>query len=440
MRDQGIRDPVHNLIKFSASRSEDILLWKLIQTSPLQRLRRIKQLGFTDFVYPGASHSRFSHVVGAMQMSRRMLGTFHSNQVIPSDEDTALMEQATACAALLHDVGHGPFSHVFEEVGRDRGLEKAHEEFTREIIGSDPIASILSSPPGSPDLLMKVIAFFEKDPGSTVYSTIVSSQLDADRLDFLCRDRYFTGVKGQEIDIEWLFDSLEIHEVPVEIEADATEWSLVVSRKGVPAVEQYLLAYSQLYSTVYFHKTTRSVQFLVGDIIKSVLDDQALNEELSQQAPLIQFFTGKNDLGSYLTLDDSAVLSLIGALANREYGRPTSLARRYLTRDLYKCFEPPHPVDGSPPPSRVMTFRQSLREAEIQFHHDVVPRKTYKQFEVNSEDFLENILVSPTGNPKDCVSIGSVSPVVKNLPTALTVRYYFYSEKDKAAAERIWNL
>tara|TARA_B100000315_G_C14070302_1_gene360289 strand:- start:120 stop:383 length:264 start_codon:yes stop_codon:yes gene_type:complete len=87
-----------------------------------------------------------------------------------------------------------------------------------------------------------------------------------------------------------------------------------------------------------------------------------------------------------------------------------------------------------------MTFRQSLREAEIQFHHDVVPRKTYKQFEVNSEDFLENILVSPTGNPKDCVSIGSVSPVVKNLPTALTVRYYFYSEKDKAAAERIWNL
>src|SRR5687767_13619508 len=112
MRDQRIRDPIHNLIKFSSSRPDDRVLWNLVQTPQIQRLRRIKQLGFSELVYPGATHTRFSHVLGAMQTARKMLTVFLRNAVFTPDPDEEL---ATLCAALLHDVGHGPFSHVFEE-------------------------------------------------------------------------------------------------------------------------------------------------------------------------------------------------------------------------------------------------------------------------------------------------------------------------------------
>ncbi len=132
MRDQRIRDPIHNLIKFSSNIQDDEILWHLLQTSPLQRLRRIKQLGFSDFVYPGASHTRFSHSVGTMQMARRMLEILRRNKGLTQNEDSPLWHRATLCAALLHDVGHGPYSHAFEEVSKELGITTRHEEYTSQ--------------------------------------------------------------------------------------------------------------------------------------------------------------------------------------------------------------------------------------------------------------------------------------------------------------------
>jgi HD superfamily phosphohydrolase len=116
MKDQRIRDPIHNLIAFSTKVPDDEVLWELLQSAPIQRLRRIKQLGFSEFVYPGATHSRFSHVLGAMQMARRMLDVFERNNIFANKRDHRHQRRATLAAALLHDVGHGPYSHVFEEV------------------------------------------------------------------------------------------------------------------------------------------------------------------------------------------------------------------------------------------------------------------------------------------------------------------------------------
>jgi HD superfamily phosphohydrolase len=124
--EERIRCPIHDLIGFKRSRDEDVLLWNLIQTSSFQRLRRIKQLGFSEFVYPGATHSRFSHVLGAMQMARRMLDVFEKNQAFEDVENLPIERKATLAAALLHDLGHGPYSHVFEEVCSARGLKKKH--------------------------------------------------------------------------------------------------------------------------------------------------------------------------------------------------------------------------------------------------------------------------------------------------------------------------
>lgn len=190
-RDQRVRDPVHNLIKFSAQLDIDHILWELIETRTFQRLRRIKQLGFSEFVYPGASHTRFSHSLGALQTARYMLDALERNGLIHEKEDQHKhWKNATLCATLLHDIGHGPYSHVFEEVASSLGISKAHEEYTEELINSEEISQIICS--HSNDLYQKTKFFFSTEPGSNQYSRIVSSQLDADRLDFLVRDRYHT--------------------------------------------------------------------------------------------------------------------------------------------------------------------------------------------------------------------------------------------------------
>ena len=141
--EERIRCPVHDLISFKRSRDEDVLLWELIQTSPVQRLRRIKQLGFSEFVYPGANHSRLSHVLGAMQMARRMLEVFERNDAYEKVGDLPREKTATLAAALLHDIGHGPYSHVFEELCDDLGIPKNHETYTRELIELPPVGDLL---------------------------------------------------------------------------------------------------------------------------------------------------------------------------------------------------------------------------------------------------------------------------------------------------------
>jgi HD superfamily phosphohydrolase len=209
--EERIRCPVHDLISFKRSRDEDVLLWNLIQTQPMQRLRRIKQLGFCEFVYPGATHSRFSHALGAMHMARRMLDVLAKNQSLGEGENFVLDRRATLAAALLHDVGHGPYSHVFEEISDHFDLGRDHETYTLELLDVPEIKDDLVKF----DVYEQTRKFFTEEPGYNIFNAIISSQMDCDRLDFLCRDRHHTGIRSDAIDLEWLFDSLRIEKVPV---------------------------------------------------------------------------------------------------------------------------------------------------------------------------------------------------------------------------------
>src|SRR5680860_27915 len=268
MRDQRIRDPIHDLIKFSAEREFDEILWKLVQTSEFQRLRRIAQLGFAEIVYPGATHTRFSHSLGAMEMARKMLTVLKHNKVV---EESDSNENATICAALLHDVGHGPLSHVFEEVSESCGIKIHHEDWTKQIIKDSNIGTILRE--YDPGIHKNILSFFEVEHGSDLYSTIVSSQFDADRLDFMLRDRYFTGVKFGSIDPAWIFDCLKIQQLSIDPDSDAEKYRFVVSQKGFSAIENYFYAYTELYSKVYFHKTSRAAQIMMKQILSEVADN-----------------------------------------------------------------------------------------------------------------------------------------------------------------------
>jgi HD superfamily phosphohydrolase len=168
--EERIRCPVHDLISFKKSRNEDVLLWDLLQTPIVQRLRRIKQLGFSEFVYPGATHSRLSHVLGAMQMARRMLDVFQRNDVFREVENLEQEKTATLAAALLHDIGHGPYSHVFEEVCDAMKLGKHHETYTLEMLDAPEIKDKLTAA----GVYAGTKRFFTKEPGYSVFNAIIS--------------------------------------------------------------------------------------------------------------------------------------------------------------------------------------------------------------------------------------------------------------------------
>src|SRR6266478_5597596 len=183
-KQQRIRDPLHDLIEFNVERSQlERVLWKVIQTRPFQRLRRVKQLGFSDFVYPGATHSRLLHSLGVFHTARYLMDVVrkYTHPFAQTRADQAL------AAALVHDVGHGPFSHAFEDVGKRLGLKMAdHELVSDALIRDSEIANELKTlGSGVPNDVADIVS---GNGGSSVYSAVVSSQFDADRLDYMRRD------------------------------------------------------------------------------------------------------------------------------------------------------------------------------------------------------------------------------------------------------------
>ncbi|MBQ8102735.1 MAG: HD domain-containing protein [Afipia sp.] len=253
-KQQRIRDPLHDLIEFDVERSQlENVLWRVIQTRPFQRLRRIKQLGFSDFVYPGATHSRLIHSAGVFHTARRLMKVIE--KYLPAKD--ARVDQALA-AALVHDLGHGPFSHAFEKIGERFNLKMANHEAVSDILIRDSEVSKELREMGS-GFANDVADMVSGSGTPTIYSAVVSSQFDADRLDYMRRDRLMTGTQHAGIDFEWLIANLEVGEVEYSVDTTRLKpvQTFVLGRKAIFAAEAYVLGLFQLYPTVYFHKATR---------------------------------------------------------------------------------------------------------------------------------------------------------------------------------------
>src|SRR3954465_2175446 len=244
MSEKIIRDPVHDVIAFRTESPTDALLFRLLNAAEFQRLRRIRQLGMAHLAYPGADHSRYSHSLGVMQTARRIIEQLRRSFTIDDHEETVCL-----CASLLHDLGHGPFSHVFERVS---GVH--HEHLTNRVI-SDPrseVYQILAE--FSPALPGEVSQLMGGGARHTFFCDILSSQLDADRFDYLLRDNLMTGSRYGDYDLEWLLHALTI---------DESTGRLAVTWKGISAVEAYLQSRYHMYRNVYFHKVVRSAEGMV---------------------------------------------------------------------------------------------------------------------------------------------------------------------------------
>ncbi len=244
------RDPVHDTIALPQESPGDRLLVVLLDTAEMQRLRRIRQLGLTNLVYPGAEHSRFQHSLGVLWLAHQMLARLGRRVSIGQDTRTIVL-----VGALLHDVGHGPMSHALEAVTGIR-----HERWTEAIIRAPDsgIGRVLRAhDPGLPD---RIVALFGKGPlpaGTPAFAReIVSSQLDADRLDYILRDGHATGVRIGSYDLARIMALLE----PTQDGAGAADQHLAIHVGAQEAVEGYLLARFHMYKQVYLHTPSRAAE------------------------------------------------------------------------------------------------------------------------------------------------------------------------------------
>ncbi|WEG13060.1 HD domain-containing protein [Pullulanibacillus sp. KACC 23026] len=307
------KDPVHRYIHV-----RDTLIWDLIGTKEFQRLRRVRQLGTTFLTFHGAEHSRFSHSLGVYEITRRIADVFQGRPHWDNSERLLALS-----AALLHDVGHGPFSHSFEKV-----FDTDHEAFTRAVIlGDTEVNQILKRV--SLDFPAKVADVIGKTYQNKLVVSLISSQIDADRMDYLLRDAYFTGVSYGHFDLERILRVMRPKEDQV-----------VIKQSGMHAVEDYIMSRYQMYWQVYFHPVTRSAEVILSRILHRA---KALDHEgfVFQETPqlLIPLFRGEMTLADYLQLDESVIMYYFQRWQFEKDPILADLCDRFLTRRLFKYAE-----------------------------------------------------------------------------------------------------
>ena len=272
-----VRDPLYGFIGLT---EEEVAL---LDTSPIQRLRRIKQLANAHLVYPGAVHTRFEHSLGVMHIAGRM-----AEHLQFADDEIKTVRYA----ALLHDIGHGPFSHVFEAALQDIcGKAVHHEEITRLIVQhDDTIQRVLGT---SAD---DVIALFSEN-GERIQNQVISGNLDADKLDYLRRDSYHTGVAYGNFDLERILHT--IHK-----KTDGSRSYLTLLKKGVDALENFRLARFLMHAQVYHHHTRAVADKMFQRAVEIAIRDGVIPKE---------FLNPKNPdfLKNYLSLDDTRMLLML---------------------------------------------------------------------------------------------------------------------------------
>ncbi len=344
--DRVFRDPVHGLIEFKA---EDRALGAVLETRAVQRLRRIKQMGFAWLVYPGAEHSRFGHALGAYHLAGRVAHQLDLDPVVG---------RHVKLAALLHDIGHGPFSHAWEQLfgggdhlapqtpgsHRPSSPRTDHEGWGARLVAEDAElgAALAEVDPSAAEALGQ---FWAKTYKPTFARKLVSSQLDVDRLDYLLRDGHYSGAGYATYDLDWILHALRIEE----IHPGADPADLVVDyRRGMYAVEQYLFARSYMYAQVYYHKTVRAAEWMFIKLLERFAELARAGQQPDHLEVAARAARGERlSTDDYLGLDDARVIGAIDRWAGRgPAGTPAAadpvvrdLADRLVRRRLFKTID-----------------------------------------------------------------------------------------------------
>jgi HD superfamily phosphohydrolase len=446
---QRIRCPVHNLIEFGVDQFEQTL-WRAIQTPPFQRLRRIRQLGFSELVFPGATHTRFAHSLGVFHMARRLMRVIRRHVEGSGRQYREHQAQVALAAALLHDIGHGMFSHAFEPLAKRLKLPFAeHADVSAALIRDSEIPGVLNAELGSGFANDVATLIERKEPGN-LYDAVVSSQFDADRLDYMQRDRLMTGVQSSGVDPVWLLANLEV--ASVQIGADDTSAgsieTLVLGPKAVQTAESYVLSLFHLYPNVYLHKATRGTELIFAALMRRLLrlaaDGHTANTGLTERHPLIRFAKKPDDMAHALALDDLVFWGALPMLEEAEDGEIARLAGALRGRRLFRCIDVRARIADALP-AREGEAREThqgrialactraerlLRMAPNRILTDSYSRSPYKRVQ-ESQSPLNRILIRTTAGapPQD---MADLSPIIAAAEPFHILRAYVARDDDKA--------
>jgi uncharacterized protein len=288
-----IKDPIHGYIRLSQTERS------VVDTRAVQRLRRLRQLAGSEFVYPAANHTRFEHVLGAMHLAGAL------SEVLPTRLDAYDQEQMRL-AGLLHDIGHGPFSHVFEPLVV-RHLKKTHEDFVPWLVEKTEVADKLDKAGFNPHRIGLLAVGRLRDKKRPYLDQIISSSVDVDKMDFVVRDSFHTGAGYGSVDVHRLLNTM-----------DVINGNLAIDGRAVATLESLLLARLESFRTIYFHRASRAVQIMIVQALEAAKDELDL---LSFDKP-----------EDYLRLDDYKVWTDL-----RECKKSERIMQDLEARNLLKC-------------------------------------------------------------------------------------------------------
>lgn len=312
-----LKDPVHSYIHIHYE-----VIWNCLDSKEFQRLRRIRQLGGDFQVYPTAEHSRFSHSLGVYEIVRRMVTEVKTLCV----ELTEYEKVCVMLAGLLHDVGHGPFSHAFEHV-----TNHSHEEYTAKIIlGDTELNSILRVV--SKKLPEDIVSIIQHTHENDILNQIVSGQLDADRMDYLLRDSYFTATSYGQFDLERILRTMRVRKT------SEGRKVIVVKHTGIHSVEDYIMARYQMYWQVYYHPVARSYEAVFIQLFNRLKDIFKDNKDYFEDMKVLIPFLEKAEVSEeeYFRLDENSLLYCCALIQDKDDVIAADLAKRLQNRKLFE--------------------------------------------------------------------------------------------------------
>ncbi len=390
-----INDPLYGFITIKSH-----LLFEIIEHPYFQRLRHIKQLGLTDLVYPGAMHNRFQHALGAMHLMGLVLDNLRTKGIEISEEEY----EACLIAILLHDIGHGPFSHALEHT--------LLNHIPHESISYLFMTEMDKELNGSMGLALKI---FRNSYARKFFHKLVSSQLDIDRLDYLKRDCFFTGVQEGTIGVDRIISMLHVHDD-----------QLVVEEKGIYSIENFLNARRLMYWQVYLHKTTVSAERMIVNIVErakalyqageNIQGSEALLFFLTESRTIEQLKNNKEALSYFGSLDDNDIWGGIKLWQHHPDKVLSTLSKNLLSRNLFRIQLGIKPIDKKAIDSIRMKISKEMNilksEASYLLSHGTVSNEAYTEGERINIRMKDGSIVD-IAQASDLPNITALSKIVK---------------------------
>jgi HD superfamily phosphohydrolase len=391
-----INDPVYGFITIP-----DEIIFDILEHPHMQRLRRIMQLGLSHLVYPGANHTRFHHVLGAMHLMSEAVATIRRK----GHEITLEEERAVCLAILLHDIGHGPFSHALEY---DIVCGVSHEE-----ISSFFIEELSKEFDGQLDMALLI---FQNKYSKPFLHQLVSSQLDMDRLDYLNRDSFYSGVSEGIIGTDRLIEMLNVR-----------DGQLVLEEKGIYSIEKFIVARRLMYWQVYLHKTVVAAEFMLIHALRrakflakrgeDVFASPALSFFMKQDITEVDFQQRKEVLENFAQLDDYDIWSAIKVWQSHPDLILSQLSKCLVNRKLFKIVISKEPFSEE----RIATERQRIQDAyqltkeEVDYfvYSDILTNKAYNQDKQNINLLMKNGEIIDLTKASDNLNISALAQPVE---------------------------